>query len=98
MLFSPQIISRSMPRVGGGGGGSHAAAFLARTSGLDGTHTTAYTDFINGLDTDSLFSKFDLIQIYATQDSTTALLNLVSTSFNATPLNSPTFTADRGFT
>jgi len=81
-----------------GGAGSHASAFLARTSGLDGTHTTAYTNLINGLDTDGIFSKLDLLHIYATQDSTTALLNLVSTSFGGTANGSPTFTVDRGFT
>lgn len=88
-------------RVTGGGGpspGVNAAAFLARTSGLDTTHTNAYIDFINGLDTDGLFSKFDFLHIYATQNSTTALLNLVSTNFNGTSNGSPTFTADRGFT
>jgi hypothetical protein len=82
----------------GGGAGAHATAFLARTSGLDATHTNAYIDLINGLDTDSLFAKFDWLHVYATQDSTTALLNLVSTNFNGTANGSPTFTADRGFT
>ncbi len=77
---------------------SPADAFLARTSGLDGTHITAYTNLINGLDTDGLFAKLDFLHVYATQDSATALLNLVSTSFNGTSHGSPTFTADRGYT
>ncbi len=75
-----------------------AAAFLARTSGLDATHTNAYTALINGLVTDSVWSKLDVLHIYATADSTTALLNLCSTSFNGTSHGSPSFTADRGFT
>jgi hypothetical protein len=33
-------------------GCSQATAFLARTSGLDGTHTMAYTNLICGLVTD----------------------------------------------
>ena len=74
------------------------AAFLARTSGLDTTHINAYTALINGLVSDGVWSKLDVLHIYATQDSTTALLNLVSTSYNGTANGSPSFTADRGFT
>src|SRR5258706_10799563 len=99
MLFGPQILARSRPRIAsGGGGGGTASAFLARTSGLDSTHITAYTNLLNGLDTDGLTSKLDMLHVYATQDSTTALLNLVSSSFTGTANGSPTFTADRGFT
>jgi len=75
-----------------------AAAFLARTSGLNSVHTNAYVALICGLVADGIWAKLDLLHIYATQDSTTALLNLVSTSFNGTLYGSPTFTADRGFT
>jgi hypothetical protein len=82
----------------GGGGGTEAADFLARTSGLDGTHTTAYTDLINGLVSDGIWPKLDILHIYATQDTTTAKLNLVSSSYSATILGSGiTFTADRGY-
>src|SRR5258706_5828950 len=77
---------------------AESTAFFARTSGLDAAHIAAYNTFICGLVTDGLFSKFDVLHIYATQDSTTALLNLVSTSYNGTAVGSPTFTADRGFT
>ncbi len=75
-----------------------AAAFLARTSGLDATHINAYTALINGLVTDSVWSKLDVLHIYATKDSATALLNLKSSSFNGTSHGSPTFAADLGFT
>lgn len=74
-----------------------AAMFLARTSGLDTTHINAYTDLINGLVTDGIWSKLDVLHVYATQNSTTALLNLVSTSYNGTVGGSPVFTADRGY-
>lgn len=83
---------------GGGGGGAESAAFLARTSGLDSTHSNAYIALIDGLVADGIWSKFDALYIFATQDSTTALLNLVSATYNATSNNSPTFNADRGFT
>ncbi len=75
----------------------HATAFLARTSGLDATHITAYTNLLNGLDSDGLSCKFDFLYVFATQDSTTALLNLISTSYHATIHGAVTFTADRSF-
>src|SRR3954470_17782283 len=87
----------------GGGTGlcvesGHAAAFLARTTGLDVTHVNAYTALLNGLEADSLCCKLDMLHVYAMQDSTTALLNLISPSYNGTLIGAPTFTADRGFT
>jgi hypothetical protein len=87
---------RPKPAVAGGG---PAAAFLARTSGLDGTHTTAYTNLINGLVTDGVWSKLDALWIPATQDLATARLNLVSASFALVDVGgAPTFVADRGTT
>src|SRR5262245_58714994 len=77
---------------------TEAAQFLARTSGLDTAHTNAYTALIDGLVADGIWSKLDLLHIYATQDSTNALLNLISSSFTGITHGSPTFTADRGFT
>lgn len=72
-------------------------AFLARTSGLDATHVDAYKVLINGLVEDGVFAKFDALYVLATQDATTALLNLVSSDYNATAVNAPTFTADEGY-
>lgn len=76
--------------------------FQARTS-LDGTHTAAYRALLNGLTTDGLFNSdgstsfFDGLYIFATQDSTTALLNLVNGASAPTTTGSVTFTTDRGF-
>jgi hypothetical protein len=78
--------------------GGPVNAFLNRTSGLDATHKNAYTDLINGLVTDAVWSKLDVLYIFATADTTTALLNLCSTSFTGISNGSPTFAADRGFT
>ena len=92
------LLLQSGPGVAGGAAvPAEVAQFLARTTGLNTTHTNAYTALINGLVTDGLWSKLDVLRIYATQDSTTALLNLKSSSFTAVPHGSPTFTADRGF-
>lgn len=88
--------------IASGGGCSQATAFIARANAitaLDGTHTTAYTNLICGLVTDGVFSKFDVLNIWATQSSGVALLNLVGTSFSpSVASNSPTFTVDRGYT
>lgn len=81
--------------AGGGGGCSQATAFLARNGNAHPTETTA---LICGLVTDGVFAKLDTLYIFATDTSAHALLNLVSTSFNASLIGAPTFTADRGFT
>jgi hypothetical protein len=106
VLFSPQILVRSRGGSGGGGGGgagTTASAFLARAatargSPLDSTHISAFTTLLNGMDSGGLTVQFDWLHWYGTQDSVSALLNMVSTSFNGTAHGSPTFTADRGFT
>lgn len=77
---------------------AEVSQFLARTSGLDATHTNAYTALIDGLVADGIWAKLDRLCIFATQNQTTALLNLVSSSYGGITHNSPTFTADRGFT
>ena len=102
MLFSPQIISQTRVFTGGAGGGvpggAEAQAFLARASGLDATHQNAYADLIDGLVADGIWSKLDVLRIYATSSSANAVLNLVSSSYTGTINGSPTFTTDRGFT
>ncbi len=72
--------------------------FLLRAGTLDATHTSAYDALICGLVTDSVWSLLDVLQVYATQNSTVSLLNLKSLSFNATNVGSVTFTTDRGYT
>jgi hypothetical protein len=80
-----------------------ATNFLARTTGLDATHTNAYKALLNGLTTDGIFNGdgtsdyLDILYIFATQDSTTAVLNLVANEFNGTVNSDPTFTADSDY-
>ncbi len=92
-----QLIINNSPSTSACAGAD--TTFLARTSGLDATHTTAYSTMICGMVADSVWcgSKIDALWIFATQDSTTAALNLCSTSFTVTPNGSPNFTADAGF-
>jgi hypothetical protein len=52
---------------------------------------------IDGLVADGVWSKFDVLYIFATQTQTTALLNLISSSYTGIANGSPTFTVDRGF-
>lgn len=75
-----------------------AAAFLARTSGLSATERNAYIVMINGMVADGIWAKLDLLYVFATNTITTALLNLVNTSFTAANTGTLTFTADQGFT
>lgn len=81
-----------------GGGCTEATNFIARTSGLNGAHQTNYTNLICGLVTDGIFSKLDVLYIFATDTTTNALLNLKSSSFNGTVVGALTFTADTGYT
>lgn len=100
------------PQPGGGGDSVATTNFLARVVSagvtLDGTHTSAYKALLNGLTTDGLFNSdgtsnfFDILYIYATNDSgggtTTALLNLANSTFSGTNTGGLSFTADLGFT
>jgi hypothetical protein len=75
-----------------------ATAFLARTSGLSTTERNAYIAMINGMVTDGTWSLFDWFYIFATNNTTTALLNLISTNFTGTTHGTVSFSADHGFT
>lgn len=78
-----------------GGGCSQATAALARVSG--GVNTSAYTTGICALVTAGIWSTYDTFFILATDTSADALVNLVSSSFPATAVAAPTFTANKGF-
>lgn len=78
---------------------SEADTFLARTAGLDAAHISIYKNLICGSDGDGVWSAYLAFYFLATQDSTTSLLNLRSTSFALTPTGTPNpdFVADRGW-
>lgn len=73
-------------------------AFIIRTSGVDVAHQTAYRDLICGLVTDGVWPLLDVLHVYATQNSATALINLPSATYNGVAHGAPAFTADRGYT
>ena len=88
-------------------GCSQATTFLARTSGLNSTYQSAYTNLICGLVTDGVITgnlsttgcgaPFDALYVFASEDGTNALLNLCSSNYNATAVASPTFTSASGY-
>ena len=84
--------------IAGSGGCSQATTFIARTSGLSGTESAAYTAMICGMVTDGTWTLFDALYIFATNTTTSANLNLVSTNYNITVGVAPTFSADHGYT
>src|SRR5216684_5171367 len=98
-----------LPLANSGAGCSQATTFLARTSGLSGNETTAYTTMICGLVTDGIITGnlsgaagcgtvLDALYIFATNTTTTANLNICGTNFSLTGATPPTFSADHGYT
>lgn len=78
---------------------AQTVAFLARTSGLTGTETSAYKALINGIVADGDFASLTGLYILATNTTTTAALNLIANSNNLTTHGTPTsFVADTGYT
>jgi hypothetical protein len=102
LLFAAHLSFAQLTQTGGGkkaggaAGCSAATNFLARTSGLSATYQTQYTTMICGLVTDSVWAKLDAFYIFKTSSEANALLSLVSATYNATKVGSPTFTADVG--
>lgn len=77
---------------------SQSTTFIARTTGLTANRKIAYDGLICGLVTDGVWSKLDLLYIYAAPNQTTALLNLPNATYAGTNASGLVFTVDRGFT
>lgn len=74
-------------------------ALIARMSVQpDAARTTLINNLIVGLKADSLWSKLRVFNVMAAHDAQAGRLNWVSSSYDVTPINSPTFTTDRGYT
>ncbi len=74
-----------------------ADAFLARTSGLNSLHRSAYSNLICGLVADGVWAKLDIFYVFATQNQAAADLNLISSSFPNSTHGSPAWVADGGY-
>src|SRR5208283_4790005 len=94
-LCSPAKAAGWLPLAQGCG---QANAFIARTSGLSATENAAYTAMICGMVTDGTWSLLDALYIFATNNTTTAALSLVSSTYNGTVTGTLTFSADNGWT
>jgi hypothetical protein len=79
---------------------SQSSTFLARTSGLNLTEETAYDTMICGMVTDGTWcgTTIDALYIFATNTTTTANLNLCSSSYALTSHGTISFSADHGYT
>jgi hypothetical protein len=75
-----------------------AIAFFQRTSGLTSSRKRAYDKMIRALVACGVWAQLDAFWVFATHNSTTALLNLKSSLFPGTANGSPTFAADGGYT
>jgi hypothetical protein len=93
--------SRKAPAVslGGGGGGYSAEAqqFFDRISDPGTQRKDLYAALIDSLVANGIWSKLDLLYVFAAGVAATALTNLRQSSYGATAVNSPTFTVDRGY-
>ena len=76
---------------------SQATTFLARTSGLNAAHQFQYNALICGMVADSNWSSLDALYKLATDTTTDAYLNLVSSSYGLTAHGSGSFSADNGW-
>lgn len=92
------VILDKLPAPVVASGCSQATSFLARTSGLSANYQTQYTNLICGLVTDGIFFKCDALYVFKSSSTGNAQLSLVSATFNVTLNNTPTFTADQGYT
>lgn len=96
-----QILSGG-PFEFGTGGVSYDAdtlALLARfTTPATPARTGAIDALIVALKNAGVWSKLDILHVFAGADSQAALRNWKSESFTAMTVNSPTFVADRGYT
>lgn len=56
-----------------------------------------YGNLICGLVSDGVWTLLDALYIFAAADSATALTSLISATYNAAEVGTPTFTTDRGY-
>lgn len=76
-----------------------AVAFLNRVAaGQTDARQWYYNQCIARLMYHGIWTKLDGLYLFAAAEQATALLSLVSATFNATAINSPTFAANVGFT
>lgn len=101
MLFSPQIVAGRKFTASAVADTTEALAFLARTgltAPTDNAYISAYKTLINNLVSTGTFAKLQALYVLGTKNLATAQLSLVSSTYDLTYFNAPTFTADQGVT
>jgi hypothetical protein len=89
--FIPLSISATLPSP-------QSLQFLNRLATYPDTNrAAAYSTLIDGLYADGVWSKIDILNIYAAADTATALTNLIQSSFNSSVVGSLTFTTNSGY-
>lgn len=73
-----------------------AAAVVAAGGTVGAPRKTLVDNLIVGLKADGVWTKLDRLWVFAAENSKSALIDFVAVS-TATTVNSPTFTADRGY-
>ena len=78
---------------------SEAADLVARMSSApNDTRKGVIDTCIGSLKTAGVWAKLDALYLFAAHDNQAALLNWKGATYDATAVNSPTFTTNRGFT
>ncbi|MFG1429160.1 hypothetical protein [Roseixanthobacter glucoisosaccharinicivorans] len=88
--------------LGGSGGAlsldAGAAAVIARMSASPSfARKTAINTLVRALKAAGVWQRLDVLHIMAAHDAQAARLNWISSSYDLTATNSPTFTVDRGY-
>ena len=90
-----------MTPAAAGGDEAETTAWVAEVVSNGGTvsagRQTIVNDLIAGLKADGVWIKLDRLWLFAAEDQPSALTDLVGLTL-ATAVNSPTFTADEGYT
>lgn len=76
---------------------SESTTYFGRVT-LSNARKSQYNALICGLVTDGVWTILDVLYVYATLNSTTALINLPNNTYAGTNASSLAFTVDRGFT
>lgn len=85
-------------QAGGASYSADASQFFARITDPGSTRKDLYAALIDGLDADGVWSELDGLWVFAADIAANAVVNLKANVATAVEVNSPTFTADRGYT
>lgn len=93
-----QVVNCYLPGLGGPSYSSEAVALFARMSVQpDDTRKGLIDDCIVALKSAGVWAKLECLWFTAAHDAQAAQRNWIQNAFNLAPVNSPTFTTDRGY-